>query len=84
MKIFVSAATGFQGGSIALQLIKKGHEVTTLSRSEGNVPGIHVVKGGLENKEALYKALTGVDVAVYTFPLLFNLNVAKDVYFKFY
>ena len=83
MKIFVSAATGFQGGSIAQQLIKKGHEVTTLSRSEGNVPDIHVVKGGLENKEALHKALTGVDVAVYTFPLLFDLSLAKEYTLNF-
>ncbi|MEL0651207.1 NmrA family NAD(P)-binding protein [Algibacter sp. TI.3.09] len=79
MKVFVLGAAGFQGSNIAQELIIKGHDIVTLKRSEGNVvmPSINVVKGGLESEEALNKALTGVDAAVYTFPLLFDLNLAK-------
>ena len=80
MKVFVSGATGFQGGNIAQQLIKNGHSVTTLKRSEGGIPSseIEVVKGGLEHKEALNKALKPVDAAVYTFPLVFDIDLAEE------
>lgn len=86
MKIFVLGASGFQGGSIAQELIRKGHDLVTLRRSEGNVPllpNISVVTGGLENIDALNKALIGVDVAVFTFPLLFDLNLVKEYTLNF-
>ncbi len=81
-KIFVTGATGFQGGNIAKVLLDKNYSVSTLKRSEGQGqpanPDIEVIKGGLENKEALVKVLKGVDVAVYTFPLIFDLELAKE------
>ncbi|TSE04246.1 SDR family oxidoreductase [Aquimarina algiphila] len=82
MKIFVSGASGFQGGNIAQQLIAKNHKISTLKRTIGEgVPvreGIDIIEGGLGDKEALNKALQHTNVAVYTFPLLFDMKLAKE------
>lgn len=81
MNIFVSGASGFQGGNIAGQLLKKGHTVSTLKRSEGiiaHMPTITINKGGFEDSKAIQSALKNVDVAVFTLPLLFDLNTAKE------
>ena len=81
MNIFVSGASGFQGSNIAEQLLKGGHTVSTLKRSEGIItymPTINIIKGGFEDGEAIKSALKNVDVAVFTLPLLFDLNTAKE------
>lgn len=81
-KIFVVGATGFQGANIAGKLLAKGYEVTTLKRSMENgtplMAGVNAIEGGLDNIEALNKALKGVNSAVYTFPLIFDINLAKE------
>ncbi len=53
MKIFVTGATGYIGGSIAEKLLAAGHEVTGLVRSDGKAPlltarGIEPVAGTLD------------------------------------
>ncbi|WP_299223643.1 NmrA family NAD(P)-binding protein [uncultured Aquimarina sp.] len=82
MKVFVTGATGFQGGNIAQALLNENHNVTTLKRDPGNgVPpreGIEVVQGGLENQESLAKAMRGAQAAVYSFPLIFDIELAKS------
>lgn len=82
MKVFVTGATGFQGGNIAGALLKDNHQITTLKRdSNVGMPameGIEVIQGGLENKEALAKAMNGVQAAVYSFPLIFDMELAKS------
>ncbi|WP_299892202.1 SDR family oxidoreductase [uncultured Lacinutrix sp.] len=81
MKVFVSNASGFQGGNIAGQLLAKKHTVNTLKRSlnEGVsvMAGVNVFEGGLDNNKALNDALKTVDVAVYSFPLIFDIALAK-------
>ncbi|MEP0262687.1 NmrA family NAD(P)-binding protein [Dokdonia sp.] len=81
MRIFVTGATGFQGATIAQQLLTEHHEVVTLKRntSEGMplIPGIKVVPGGLEDKESLATALQGTDAAVFMLPLIFDMDLAK-------
>lgn len=81
MKIFVSGATGFQGSSIAQQLIANEHRVVTLKRDPSkettSADGIEVVKGGLEDPTALKEAMKGVNAAVYSFPLIFDMELAK-------
>ena len=81
-KVFVLGASGFQGAKIAAGLLAKNYAVTTLKRSaEKGMPAnpkIRIVEGGLENKASLIAALDGVDSAVYTFPLIFDLDLAKE------
>lgn len=81
MKVFVTGATGFQGVNIAQQLMINTHEVVTLKRNDLEgippIPGVEVISGGLEDREALHTALKGIDAAVYMFPLLFDMELAK-------
>ncbi len=81
MKVFVTGATGFQGGNIAGALLKENHQITTLKRDpNAGMPamnGIEVIQGGLESTEALAKAMSGTQVAVYSFPLIFDMELAK-------
>jgi len=81
MKVFVTGATGFQGSNIAQQLLADNHQVVTLRRAASQgmppLPNIEVVAGGLENKADLNVALKGTQAAVYTFPLIFDMDTAK-------
>lgn len=38
MNIFLTGGTGFIGSYVALELIKQGHQVTTLARNQNKVP----------------------------------------------
>jgi uncharacterized protein YbjT (DUF2867 family) len=81
MKIFVSGAAGFQGGNITQELLDNGHKVTTLKQSKTGTQvraDIDIIAGGLQNISALNEALEGVDAAVYMFPLIFDLKLAKE------
>lgn len=82
MKVFVTGATGFQGGNIAQALLNENHQVTTLKRDPNTgmppVEGIAVIQGGLDSQESLAKAMTGAQAAVYSFPLIFDIELAKS------
>ncbi|WP_299244236.1 NmrA family NAD(P)-binding protein [uncultured Aquimarina sp.] len=82
MKVFVTGATGFQGSNIAQALLNENHNVTTLKRdpSAGMPPreGIELIQGGLDNQESLAKAMNGAQAAVYSFPLIFDIELAKS------
>lgn len=82
MKVFVTGATGFQGGNIAGALLSENHQVTTLKRNPDiGMPateGIEVIKGGLDNRESLATAMRGTQAAVYSFPLIFDMELAKS------
>lgn len=81
MKVFITGATGFQGSKIANELLKNNHTVTSLKRDlSAGVPaikGIEIIEGGLENKDSLATAMRGAQAAVYSFPLIFDLELAK-------
>lgn len=82
MKVFVLGATGFQGGQIANSLVEKNHSITTLKRDVEagmpSIPGVKVIQGGLDNPDSLSEVMKGVDAAVYSFPLIFDLELAKS------
>jgi len=78
MKIFVSGATGAQGGSIANKLILSEHSVVTLSSKENTEVPVEVIKGDFNSSEAIARALNGVDAAVFTLPLLFDMLLAES------
>ncbi|MEA3091820.1 MAG: hypothetical protein QOJ04_3162, partial [Caballeronia sp.] len=68
MKIFVTGAAGFIGGSIAARLVRDGHQVSGLIRrpeqaDELTALGIEPVIGSLDDRELLIaqaKAADGV------------------------
>ncbi|UTW64077.1 NmrA family NAD(P)-binding protein [bacterium SCSIO 12741] len=76
-KVFVSGATGFQGRPIADGLASKGDQVVTLTRQEVSDNRIKNVAGGFENLDAVNQALEGVEIAVFTLPLVFDLEQAQ-------
>ncbi|MDX2138064.1 MAG: NAD-dependent epimerase/dehydratase family protein [Chloroflexota bacterium] len=66
MKYFVTGATGFIGGKLARELVKRGHTVVTIARNPGKAGdlrelGIEVHKGDITEKETLRAPMTGVD-----------------------
>lgn len=78
-KIFVSGATGFQGKPVAVELINKGYKVVSVSSKEINNTEIKLVKGGFDNLSSLKDALKNVNVAIFTLPLIFNIDTAKKM-----
>lgn len=52
MKVFVTGGTGFLGSTLTKAFVKKGHEVTILSRKsrQSNTPGITFVQGDPMNR----------------------------------
>ncbi len=80
-KIFISGATGFQGGAIVREIIAKGNNVTSLTSSEEKVvskTNLEILKGSFENKESIKEALKNVEAAVFTIPLVFDVEKAKE------
>lgn len=79
-KVFVAAATGFQGGAIASSLIEQGYSIRTLARkketNDFEREGIEVHIGDWADAHDLSNALKDVKAAVYTFPLIFELEKA--------
>lgn len=69
MKVFVTGASGYIGGSVAARMIADGHEVTGLVRSDvraGEVrdKGIEPVLGTLDDREVLAGAARAADAVV--------------------
>ncbi|MFG1464862.1 NAD-dependent epimerase/dehydratase family protein [Xanthobacter sp. DSM 24535] len=70
MKVFVTGATGYIGGSVAERLMESGHEVTGLARSEEKATllkarGIEPVLGTLDTSEILTKAAQAADAVIH-------------------
>jgi nucleoside-diphosphate-sugar epimerase len=70
MKLFVTGATGYIGGSIAEKLMASGHEVAGLARSEekGRLlreRGIDPVIGSLDDPEVLTGAAQAADAVIH-------------------
>jgi nucleoside-diphosphate-sugar epimerase len=69
MKIFITGATGYIGGSLAHRLIAEGHRVTGLVRSEvraeqARARGIEPVLGTLDDGEVLAAAARAADAVI--------------------
>lgn len=70
MKIFVTGASGYIGGSVAEHLIASGHQVVGLVRSAEKFPllkehGIEPVLGTLDNPEIITHAALGADAVIH-------------------
>jgi nucleoside-diphosphate-sugar epimerase len=71
MKILVTGATGYIGGAAAKALVKRGHEVLGLARSEESagrlrLAGITPVAGDFADSASLIRATCDVDTIVST------------------
>jgi dihydroflavonol-4-reductase len=59
VKLLVTGATGFLGGTLVPMLVQAGHEVRVLARGAGAPAGCEVVKGDVRDAEAVSRALQG-------------------------
>jgi nucleoside-diphosphate-sugar epimerase len=71
MKMFVTGATGYIGGSLAVQLVADGHAVTGLTRSAAGAAALAAqaiapVHGTLDDADVLAAAARAADVVVNT------------------
>ncbi|MGO9087533.1 MAG: NAD-dependent epimerase/dehydratase family protein, partial [Candidatus Sulfotelmatobacter sp.] len=70
MKVFVTGATGYIGGSVAQRLIASGHQVVGLVRSAESIPllkdrGIESVLGSLDDPEIITNAAQEADAVIH-------------------
>ena len=69
MKIFITGASGYIGGSLAAALVAQGHAVSGLARSDDTAAalqklGIAPVRGTLDDADVLSEAARAADVTV--------------------
>lgn len=70
MKVFVTGAAGYIGGSVAQRLVAAGYEVTGLTRSQDKAPllkeqGVDAVVGSLDDRDLLTQAALAADAVVH-------------------
>lgn len=69
MKIFIVGASGYIGGSVAAAMLKQGHEISGLARSDATAGrlqqrGIVTVRGTLDDVPAISAAARAADVTI--------------------
>ena len=79
MNIFLTGGTGFIGSYVALELVKNGHNVTSLARNRNKVPALldinklEVVQGDITEYKLLEKLIKDKDACI-----LVALNYTKE------
>jgi nucleoside-diphosphate-sugar epimerase len=71
MKIFLTGATGYIGGSVAERLLREGHAITGLVRCESGAKelearGMRALRGSLDDSDVIARASREADAVVDT------------------
>ena len=85
LTVLVIGATGQQGGSVARQLLEKGHRVRAFTRNADSSAarqlkslGAELAEGDAEDRESVIRAAVGVD-AVYAMTTFFEAGLEAEV-----
>lgn len=75
MKVLVTGANGFLGSWLTRALVKEGHEVYALVRTDSDLSELQDVNcnylyGDITDLDSLYKAFTGIDTVFHTAGLI--------------
>ncbi|MCA9907959.1 MAG: SDR family NAD(P)-dependent oxidoreductase [Anaerolineae bacterium] len=88
MRYLVTGATGFIGGKLARELLRRGHQVVTVARNPDKAAdlaalGVEIHKGDITDKDSLRAPMTGVDglfhVAAWYKVGARNVHMAYDI-----
>lgn len=84
--VLVTGATGFTGGALVRELLRKGKSVRALVRPESKTghlerAGVLLVKGDIANREDVYRAVEGVHT-IYHIAALFRTAGHPDSYYR--
>ena len=79
MKVFVTGASGFVGSAVVQELLKAGHQVRGLARSDESArqieaAGAEVFRGSIDDPDSLTRGATDVDGVIHT---AYNHNFAE-------
>jgi putative NADH-flavin reductase len=68
-KLVVFGGTGYAGGRIGAEALRRGHEVVGVARNTGSVPeGVEAVQGSLHDEEFVSQVTKDADVVVVATP----------------
>lgn len=68
-KLVVFGGTGYAGGRIGAEAVRRGHEVVGVARNAGSVPeGVEAVQGSLHDEEFVAQLAKDADVIVVATP----------------